>query len=298
MFNDIFIFIAIVETGSLINAAKKLGMSQATVSRRLQALEDELGFKLIMRSTRSFELTDIGKELYDGVKDQQEHLNNFVSNLSTNMKNTVGKLRVSLPTVLSYDVISPYLPEFLQNHPGVTLDICYQNRNIDILKERLDLVIVSYRPLQQTLKIRHLLKVYIQLYCTPEYVKKYGMPESLEEVKNHLCSGFLNNELQPIKEFDLYNLETGKIQLGKSSSRIYHNNALHNKPAILSNHMIGAGWDMLFKKELETGKIIKVLPNYTLSEISFYLVRIQEHNNKLIETFIDFIDECFTRVNE
>lgn len=298
MFNDIFIFTAIVETGSFIGASKKLGMSQATVSRRLQAFEDELGFKLIMRSTRNFELTDIGKELYNGVKDQQEHLNNFISNLSINMKNTVGKLRVSLPTVLSYDVISPYLPEFLQNHPGVTLDICYQNRNIDILKERLDLAIINYRPLQQTLKIRHLLKIDIQLFCTPEYAEQYGLPKSLEELDNHLCSGFLTNDLQPIKTFELYNLKTGKIQLGTSPARIYHNNSLHNKPAVLSNKIIGAGWEMLFKKELENGKVIKVLPNYTLGDISFYLVRIQEHNNKLIEAFINFIDECFARIKQ
>jgi len=298
MFNDIFIFIAIVETGSMIGAAKKLGMSQATVSRRLQSLEDDLGFKLIMRSTRNFELTDIGKILYDGVKDQQEHLNSFIANLSARSKDTAGRLRISLPTVFSYDVISPYIPEFLQNHPEVTLEICYQNRNIDVFKERLDLAIVNYRPSQQTLKMRHLFTTNLHLYCTSKYVAKYGMPKTLDELKKHLHVGILDNELESTDKIELLNMKTGKIIVEGTYSRIFHNNSLHSRPMIMSNEIIGGGWDILFKEELAQGKIEKVLPNYSFGELSFYLIRLHEHNTELIRAFIDFLDECFARIGK
>ena len=300
MFNDIFIFIAIVETGSLIGASKKLNMSQATVSRRLQALEEELGIKLIMRSTRNFELTDAGKTLYEGVKDQQKYLDELVTNLSAKSQKTTGTLKIVLPTVMSYHVISPYLPDFLVNHPNAKLEICYQNRDIDLFRDRIDLAIINHRPTQQTLKIRHLASVTAHFYCTPEYVQKYGLPETLEELESkHLYAGLLSNNLKPINELEVTNLKTSKVtNKVMSNARIYNNNALHCKPMVLSNKLICGGWDYLFQEELKSGKMIKVLPNYAFGELSFYLVRIHEHNTQLVKTFIDFIDECFRRIED
>ncbi len=300
MFNDIFIFIAIVETGSLIGAAKKLNMSQATVSRRLQALEEELGIKLIMRSTRNFELTNAGRTLYEGVKDQQKYLDELVTNLSAKSQKTTGTLKVVLPTVMSYHVISPYLPDFLIKNPEAKLEICYQNRDIDLFRDRIDLAVINHRPTQQTLKIRHLASVAGHFYCTPEYAKKYGLPETLEELEQkHVYAGLLSNNLKPINELEVTNLKTGKVTTKLvNNASIYNNNALHCKPMVLSNKLICGGWDYLFQEELKSGEVIKVLPNYSFGELPFYLVRIQEHNTQLIRTFIDFIDECFGRIVE
>ncbi len=300
MFNDIFIFIAIVETGSLISAAKRLNMSQATVSRRLQALEEELGIKLIMRSTRNFELTEAGKTLYEGVKDQQKYLDELVTNLSAKSQKTKGTLKIVLPTVMSYHIISPYLPDFLINHPEAQLEICYQNRDIDLFRDRIDIAIINHRPNQQTLKIRHLASVTGHFYCTPEYVEKNGLPKTIEELEEkHMYTGLLSNSLKPICEVEVTNLETGKVSTRiMNKANIYNNNALHCKPMVLSNKLICGGWDYLFQEELKSGKIIKALPNYSFGELHFYLVRIQEHNTQLVKTFINFIDECFGRIKK
>ena len=297
MFNDIPIFVALVEAGSFVQAARNLGMTQATVSRRLQALEQSLGFKLIMRSTRKFEVTQLGKELYRGVKSQQLHLQQLIDSLQHSANGMEGILRVSLPTVMSYYVITPFLAEFLQAHPGVKLEICYQNRELDIFKERFDLAIVNYRPKQQTLKIRKLFSQKFYMYCTKEYIARYGLPSTIEELKQHLTTGTLNSDLSVDKIICCHHIN-GQEDFHENMARFLNNNALQSKQFAMSGHAIAGGWDIVFTKELATGDIIKVLPEYNFGEINFYLIRLNEYENPLITTFIQFIDECIKRFNE
>ena len=100
MFNDISIFMAIVDAGSFMQAAKNLQISQATVSRRLQSLEKELRITLIIRSTRNFEISTAGQRLYQSVKDQQLSLHKVIDNLRDEQQQIVGRIRISLPTVM------------------------------------------------------------------------------------------------------------------------------------------------------------------------------------------------------
>lgn len=295
MFNDISIFMAIVDAGSFMQAAKNLQISQATVSRRLQILEKELRITLIIRSTRNFEISKAGQRLYQSVKEQQLTLHKIIDNLRDEQQQIAGRIRVSLPTVLAYTIISPYLAEFMHNNPGIELEVCYQNIELDLIRDNFDLAIVNYRPKQQTVLIRKIYSVVTGLYCSPAYIQNYGIPTELEGLnKNHLCVGNINFDLTTDRE--IYTVhKSGTVLLYPNHGRLFTNNALHNRQIALSGQAIAGGWDDLFAAELKSGQLCRVLPDYSFGEINFYLIRLKNHEKSAITTFIKFLDDCIER---
>lgn len=295
MFNDLSIFTSIVDAGNFLQASKNLNTSQATVSRRLQALEEELKVSLIIRNTRGFQLTKAGERLYKEVKEQQIRLSNTIDEIRREKNQTTGKLRIALPVVLAYIAISPYIAKFMREHPNIELEINYHNHHIDLLKEHFDLAIVNYSPKQQTLLIRKIYTVTVGVYCTPEYISRYGKPESLEKIdSNHLFIGNMRYDLtaQNISYTHQFNKNNSQL----NHARIFSNNALHNKQIAASGHAIAGGWDELYADELASGQFIKILTNYDFGEFSFYMIRLDNTSNSTLETFINFIDNCFARI--
>lgn len=293
MYDHIPTFIAIVDAGNFIQAAKHLRVSQATVSRHLQSLEDELGVTLIIRNTKGFEVSRAGHKLYSEFKAQQSALFRTIDELRREDKLISGFLRVSLPVSMSYTMISPYLADFMHKNPGVELEICYQNREIDIVREKFDVAIVHYHPRQKTVLMRKIYTVQLGIYCSPKYIEVYGEPNTLEDIdKSHLCVG--NIDYEENKNRVVVNQEPTQ-SLFTNRGRFLTNNSLHNKQIALSGHALVGGWDELFADELDSGKLIRIMNDYSFGEFSFYLMRVDGHKNAVLNVFIEFLDQCFAK---
>lgn len=298
MYNDMAIFLEIVDANSLIRAAKNLKISQATVSRRLRALEQELEVPLIIRNTRGLEVTTEGMMLYHELKKQQVSLMRTVDELRQVKSSAIGNLRVALPVVLSYDIITPYLAEFVQSHPDIELEVCYHNREIDILREHFDIAIVNYVPKQQTVRMRRVYSIDTGIYCSPKYIEEYGEPKSLEELNvGHLCVGHINFDMTTNRMIYVRHGVDGD-SVHANRGRFFTNNALHNKQIALSGHAIAGGWDELFMEELQSGELIRLFPEYTFGTISFYLLKLTEYDNVAVKAFLEFLESCFARANK
>lgn len=294
MFNDISIFMAIVDAGSFMQAAKNLHISQATVSRRLQSLEKELRITLIIRSTRNFEISKAGQRLYQSVKEQQLSLHKIIENLRDEQQQVTGRIRVALPTGLAYTMISPYLAEFMHQNPGIELEVCYQNTEIDLLRDNFDLAIVNYQPKQQTVLIRKIYSTETGCYCSPKYIERYGQPTNLDELNNHLGVGNITSDLIANREiYTMYKSEPALFYPNRV--RFFTNNALHNRQIALSGHAIVVGWDSLFAPEIKQNLLCRVLSNYSFGQLDFYLIRLKNHENQVITMFIKFLDDCIER---
>lgn len=297
MLDDISTFISIVEAGSFVRAAQQLQISQATVSRRLRALEDKLGISLIVRSTQGFELSRAGARLYSEFKAQQNALAKTIDELRIEEQLVTGHLRISLPTAMAYTMISPYIADFMNQNPSIDLEIYYQNCKIDIIREKFDMAIVNYRPQQQSVLVRKIYTASLGIYCSPKYIEMYGEPLSMEELdENRLCVGNFNyNVIKSVEQnhnYDPHQLMF--IQRG----RLLTNNSLHNKQIALSGHAIVGGWDDLYAEELATGKLIRILQDYSLGDLPFYLIRTDTHKNAALTAFIKFVDECFAKAKQ
>jgi DNA-binding transcriptional LysR family regulator len=292
IFGHLLIFSKVVEVLSFSKAALKLGTTQATVSRKVKHLEAALGVALIKRNTRNLEITAAGAKLYQNFYHQERYLNTLIEGLKDDSKRHEGVLRVSLPHVLSQTHFSPHIAQFLQENSGVALEISYQNREIDLVKEVFDLAIVDYLPKQQTTRIKKIYQMPIYLYCAPSYIKRYGAPQGVDDLSSHLVSGVINSDGSITKVVYACNHGSQETISIENNSRLKLNSMMQTMAIAKSGHAIVGGNDILFAQEIKKGSLVKVLPDYTFGDLNFYLISLVPQKNALMEIFINFISSC------
>ncbi len=296
--NELATFIQLVETLSFTKTAARQRTTQATISRRIKDLEQNLGLQLVKRSTRNITITDAGQKLYIGVKKQEEELTELISQLSEDNNQIKGTIKISLPHSVAYEYVSPQIGHFICKHPDINLSLVYQNHDIDLINERVDLAIFTHLPKQQTTIVKLLAKFKIQLYCTPSYIKKYGQPKEIGELKNHAVTGWIKNDFVPYKNLCATNIYTDDEIILENRPRIMVNSSLHTKQLAIGGEIIIGAWDSIVKEELANGQLVKILPEYTFGELPYYLIRLPNSNNARIDAFIQFITDCFANIEK
>ena len=137
--NALMIFAKVVEAKSFSEAARLLKMPTSTVSRRVADLEDELGVRLLERSTRSLRLTDVGSEVLEHARHTVE-LNEAVDNVASNhLSNVSGELRLSAPPSISDSLLAPLIGSFQASYPKVRVQVFITDRIVDQITEGVDL---------------------------------------------------------------------------------------------------------------------------------------------------------------
>ena len=140
MMDDFRVFITLVECGNFTKAALKLNVKQSTVTRKIQNLEEEIGFPLIIRSTRHIEITPEGQVLYSKVSNTLNQVSELIKELKfKNSDELSGDLVISLPYVIGNNFINPFLGDYLRSNPKVSLQIIYRNTFVDLIKDYYDL---------------------------------------------------------------------------------------------------------------------------------------------------------------
>ena len=295
MYDDIFMFVKLVEIGSFSALSRKLDTTQATISRRVQNLETELGVSLFHRNTRRLEVTDTGKQIYEKFKNQEAHLNSLIEETVHSSQGISGTLRVALPIAVSRNIITPHLAKFLATYPKVNLITSFITGQMELVKDGFDLAISIVLPKAQNNIVKLLHKFNVHLYASSSYLNKYGNINSLNELQdNHILKmGILTPEGTVIKEVIAKNKITQDEQQITFNPRLSVNNLLHAYEIAQSGEIIVAGWDSLLDPYMKTGEIVKILPEYSFGEIPCYLIRQSMETTALQTAFIDFIERCF-----
>ena len=172
------IFAAVVEAKSFSEAARRLKMPLASVSRRVADLEDELGVRLLERSTRSLRLTEVGMEILEYAQRSAE-ISEAVESIVSNHQATVsGILRLSAPPNISDSFLAPLLSAFHAAYPNVRVQALITERHVDHIADGVDLAF-RLGPLRDTsLVARRILTYRHQLVASPEYLKKVDPPQN------------------------------------------------------------------------------------------------------------------------
>ncbi len=295
MYDDIFMFVKLVEIGSFSGLSRKLDTTQATISRRIQSLETNLGVSLFHRNTRKLEVTDIGKQIYEKFRNQEAHLSSLIEETVHSSHGISGTLRVALPIAISRTIITPHLAKFLAAYPKVNLVTSFITGQIELVKDGFDLAISIVLPKAQNNIVKLLHRFNIHLYASSAYINKYGNINSLDELGNNhiLKMGILTPEGTIIKEVIAKNRITNEEQQITLNPRLSINNLLHAYEIAQSGEIIVAGWDSLLEPYMKSGEIIKILPEYSFGEIPCYLIRQSLETTALQSAFIDFIERCF-----
>lgn len=181
-------FVAVVEEGSFSAAARKLDKSTPQVSRRVRQLEERLGVRLLTRTTRSALLTDLGRVFFDRCRKVQEDLSEATAIVTEGQKNPVGHIRMSVAGMLGEEHVAPVIARFMMEYPGITVDLDFSNRLVDLVEEQYDLAIrAGALPNQKSLIVKKLGSYRLLTCASPDYLSECGEPAAPDDLHRHRC---------------------------------------------------------------------------------------------------------------
>jgi len=181
---------AVLEAGTLSAAARLRGLTQPTLGRHIETLEQRLGAPLFLRSPRGLQPTDLARELKPHLHDMAAAASAAVRDASGAADSLVGSIRITASEIVGAEVLPPMLTSFREQHPGVVIELMLSNINDDLSRREADIAVRMSPPSQSTLVARKVGEVSLGFYATAEYLERHGVPQMLEDFKGHAMIGF------------------------------------------------------------------------------------------------------------
>lgn len=197
--NDLFIFARVAEAGSFSQAAERLGLPKSTVSRRIALLEEKLGERLMLRTTRRLSLTEFGQHLLEHARQVVAEVDAVRSLAEHRQARPSGRLRVSMPSDLANLLLTDMLAAFIALHPEVSLDLDLSPRRVDLLGENFDIALrMGALPDDALLAARRIAVFPHGLYAAPSYLAEHGEPLSPDDLVDHQALRLLGRNGEPL----------------------------------------------------------------------------------------------------
>jgi DNA-binding transcriptional LysR family regulator len=286
------IFAKVVETGSFSETARALGLAPSSVSRQMDSLEEEMGARLLQRTTRRVSLTEPGKLYLSKVEEIMigiDEAKNIISILQTSPR---GTLRVGLPVSFGRLHVAPLLSKFLKKYPEVKLDLIMNDSISDIVAGEIDVTIRIGESENSSSMSRKILTLRRMVCATPSYLAQFGTPKKPSELANHNCVSF---NYGPGSDIWYFKDRKEILQSVKVSGRVQVNNGEVVKQALLDGIGIGLLPAWLIGPEVKSGKLEVVLPQYRADiwaqgDVGVYaLYPNNRHLSPKVRVFIDFL---------
>jgi DNA-binding transcriptional LysR family regulator len=289
--NQIELFVLTAELGNLTKSAETLGISKATATRLLTALEKRLNARLVERNTRGLSLTEVGHLFYFKCKDILDDLNEAESAASETSNEPTGTLRITSSSSFCIQYITPTLSLFQKRYPKIDVELVSVNKYLDLIESGIDIAIrtrefetnnnITVRKLAQTRRI---------LAASPAYLEKNGVPKSIEELQEHkfLLYTYIH------KPDELHFTRGTENQTIKVKSALKANDGMILKSAALDGLGILIQASSLIHTEVESGTLIPILSAWELPTFSInFAYRNRTHLPAKVRVFIDFMVEQF-----
>ncbi len=178
-------FVSIADAGSLAAAARRSGVSKSVVSARLSELERALGARLMRRTTRALTLTQEGNSFYRRAKQILRDVEGAAAEVAARQRTLTGSLRISAPVGFGNLHLGPALFNFIAENPGLELTLEVDDRFVDVVAEGYDAVIRHGPVEDKRLIVKRLVRSRRLLVASPDYLKRFGTPTSVAELKAH-----------------------------------------------------------------------------------------------------------------
>jgi len=185
--DNLTLFLRIVEKGGLAAAGRELGLSAASVSERLVALEKYYGAALLRRTTRAISLTDEGRLLVQGARRLLAEADELEALIRLGVKKISGPIRLSAPIDLGRSYLVPILDAFLAEHPEVTIDLNLTDGYVDLVGQGQDLAIRYGELADSTLRVKRLGNNSRVVCASPAYLSSKGLPQHPDDLADHEC---------------------------------------------------------------------------------------------------------------
>jgi DNA-binding transcriptional LysR family regulator len=262
--NDLILFVRVVDAGSFTGAAERMDLPKSTLSRRLGLLEDTLGEKLFVRSTRRLAITEFGERILEHARRLVDEAEEVAALAQHRQATPRGELRVSMPPDFIEFDFAGFCLAFQARYPEVALRLDLSPRRVDLLGERFDVAIRAafHLPDDATLTARKLFDMRQGLYASPAYLTLHGAPATPQELARHTCLPVATSDGQPAP----WQLERG----GERHAVVLHGPVQSNSPRLQRELAVrGAGiaclsLDFALQTLLDEGRLAPVLPDWRL----------------------------------
>lgn len=283
-------FAKAVETGSFSAAGEALGMSSQLVGKYVQTLEQQLGVRLLNRTTRRQHLTDIGTTFYERVKIILAEVEAAEALAAETRATPRGRLRINAPVSFGIHALSPKLPDYLRMYPEVSIDLSVSNRYVDLVDEGFDAVFRVGELTDSGLVARPLAPYELVLCVAPSYLAANEPILSPQDLVKHECLGFFHSELRSHWTFDG---PDGQITI-PVKSRV----TVDSGESLLAFALAGMGLLLqpreLLKQELASGRLVPVLAEYKVPTRPMHLLYAPDRRiTPKLRSFIDFAIAAF-----
>ena len=286
--NAMAIFVKVVQAGSFIGAARNLNVPKTTISRKIAQLEETLGTRLLQRTTRKVNLTEVGRVYFERctrILGELEEANLTVTALQAVPH---GTLRISASVVFATSVLHHWLAEFLNQYGRVSAELILTNQYVDIVSEGIDLAFRA-APWGNSSLVAHRLGVMPYWVCaTPEYLARKGEPATPQDLVHHHCI-VLNAETKPGGTKWVFQNGTTEAAFD-ISSRIQANDFLFIKQLVLQHSGIACLPNVLVLEDIQQRRLIRLLNQWSLTTRDIYLVYPSVHHlSPKVKAFLDFV---------
>lgn len=281
------VFIQVADSRSFSEAARRLGVSQPSVSRQISALESNLGVRLLQRTTRRLSLTEAGEIYYNKARQIQREVIEAGNSISAFKRTASGLLKIGAPIGWTEIKIAPYLSEFMAAHPDIELDIMATDDIQDVVEERLDLVLRVGALHDSSYVAQSLGKIILVLCATPAYFEQHGKPSTPADLLKHNCIVFDHSNQWSFKD-------NKTEQVIEVNSKINTNMVAVMISMTLQHMGIMLLPVQLIRQQLASGELVEIFRDYTIlypqldvKEV-FVLYSNRKHLPAKVKAFIDF----------
>jgi len=284
------VFVRVAEQASFTRAAESLGLLKATASVAVQELETSLGTRLLHRTTRKVQLTPDGEAYYERCKELLSELDSLQSMFRQTGEAVRGRLRVDMPSGLARLYVIPRLPEFLEAHPHIELEVGSTDRMVDLVQEGFDCVLRVGNPRDPQLIARPLGRMMFINCASAEYLQRRGMPRTLDDLKNHDLVHYVTRFGTKSAGFEYPDGDQYR-NLPMSGPVVVNNSDAYNAACLAGLGLIQAP-ELGVREHLASGALKEVLPDYRPEPMSAWLLYAHRRNlPKRVRIFMDWIAE-------
>ena len=282
--NELDTFVSIVDEGTISQAAEHLGVTVSTVSRALSRLEKKLNTSLFRRTTRRLELTQEGEKYLERVRSILSDLEDAGDMMVKNKEVPSGKLRIDAATPFMLHVIAPLIDKYSNAYPQIDIELVSNESLVDLLEARTDVAVRIGELKDSSLSATPLGLSQIRILASPVYLKKHGIPKSVEDLAHHQLLGF--NSLEKLNDWPIYDAANNLFH-------IHTNIKVDSGETLRQLALCGTGIvclsDFMTYQDIQKGDLIQLFESSTI-KIQQSINLVYYKNRKLSERVSSFIE--------
>ena len=282
------LFTRVVDTRSFSAAARQLGLAKSAVSKQIRLLEDDVGARLLNRSTRSLSLTEAGEILYRHSSEIIQRTDIAFNELREYQNQPSGTLKVTSPIEFGNSQIVPVIKELNTIYPQLKVELLFEDRITNLIELGADIAIRIGWLQDSNLVAKKLCDAPLVLFAAPEYLARFGTPKNPSELSSHSWIGLSLFE-SPLKWQFQRSGETRTVHMQSHFTA----NAIQTVIALAQQGLgISALAKYTIENDLKAGRLIQLLPEYTLEPIGIYAVYPhRDHMPAKLRVFVEFLSK-------